>query len=454
VGLLHIFPGAIDKVAFGKYLSPDYEVHPGEFIPPVGTLTGNPQRQSTNEIYFNLYLPSCPKPAGGWPVAIYGHGSGGNKEIPPVAAMMAAHGIATVTINVVGNGFGPLGTLTINQTGGRSMTFSAGGRGFDQNGDGVIAAQEGLFALRPRSSTIDMRDGMRQTVVDLMQLVRVIQVGMDVDGDGLRDLDASRIYYAGQSLGAMYGTLFLSAEPDVRVGVLTSATKWGPDNGRLGITRAGLIGGSLAARLPVLINSPGVAALGGIPIGTPRYNENLPLRDGIALDVRLDDGTTRVIQSPVINTVTGAREIQEAFEIADWARQSGNPPAYAPHLRKAPLPGVPAKSVIFQFAKGDMQATNPGLTAILRAGNLADRTMYYRTDLAIAEDLTVPKNPHQFMVLIGNPNPLIAAIARGAQEQMAVFFGSDGHDVIHPEPARLFEVPISGPLPEEPNFIP
>src|SRR5262249_14874729 len=75
VGLLQVFPGEIDKIAFGKYFSPDYEVHPGEFIPPVGTLTGNPRRQSINEVYFNLYLPSGPKPAQGWPVAIYGYGS-------------------------------------------------------------------------------------------------------------------------------------------------------------------------------------------------------------------------------------------------------------------------------------------------------------------------------------------------------------------------------------------
>ena len=34
----------------------------------------------TNEIYFNLFLPSGPAPAGGWPVAIYGHGTNGNKN--------------------------------------------------------------------------------------------------------------------------------------------------------------------------------------------------------------------------------------------------------------------------------------------------------------------------------------------------------------------------------------
>ena len=49
--------------------------------------------------------------------------------------------------------------------------------------------------------------------------------------------------------------------------------------------------------------------------------------------------------------------------------------------------------------------------------------------------------------------PGFRAIARGAQEQVATFFATDGAVVIHPEPARFFEVPISLPLPEDLNYI-
>lgn len=63
IELLDIFPGVVGTIAFGRYNSPDYEVHPGEFIPPIGTRTGRPAARGTNEIYFNLYLPSGPKPA-------------------------------------------------------------------------------------------------------------------------------------------------------------------------------------------------------------------------------------------------------------------------------------------------------------------------------------------------------------------------------------------------------
>jgi len=45
-------------------------------------------------------------------------------------------------------------------------------------------------------------------------------------------------------------------------------------------------------------------------------------------------------------------------------------------------------------------------------------------------------------------------IALGAQAQIARFFASEGMTIIHPDPARFFEVPIQGPLPEALNYIP
>ena len=51
-----------------------------------------------------------------------------------------------------------------------------------------------------------------------MQLVRVIQAGVDVDGDGAPDLDASRITYWGWSIGSNYGIGFVAATPEVTAG--------------------------------------------------------------------------------------------------------------------------------------------------------------------------------------------------------------------------------------------
>lgn len=289
---------------------------------------------------------------------------------------------------------------------------------------------EGLTAAQPRS-IISNRDGWRQTVVDLMQLVRVIEVGVDVDGDSVPDLDPARIYYAGISWGGMYGTVFLAVEPTVRAGVPNVPGGSHIENIRLGAFRPSLVG-VLAARMPSLVH-----------VGGTGFNENMPLRN----------------QSPVINTVPGAMALQQFFEHTDWVSGSPNPVAYTIHLQKQPLDGVPAKPVIVQFAKGDKAHPNPTTTAMLRAGDLAEQATYYRNDLAFAMDpAVVPKDPHTFLYFNNLPfslSPLLLDIALSAQAQIAEFFASDGTLVIDLDGAMpLFEVPIVPPLPEELNFIP
>lgn len=144
----------------------------------------------------------------GWPVAVFGPGDGQDKNTGPlpVAAKMAASGIATIAINTPGSGRGPLSMLTVKQTIGdqtSEVAFSAGGRGIDQNGDGTIGQPEGSGAAAPRQ-ILGRRDGNRQSVVEYMQLVRLIESGgVDVDGDGAADLDPSRIYYFGRSRGGI-----------------------------------------------------------------------------------------------------------------------------------------------------------------------------------------------------------------------------------------------------------
>jgi hypothetical protein len=274
-----------------------------------------------------------------------------------------------------------------------------------------------------------------------MQLVREIEVGIDVDGDTVPDLDPARIYYFGQSQGGIYGTLFLAVEPRVLTGVPNVGGGSLVEAVRLSPVNRPLLGAVLAASIPSLIN-----------IGGFEFNENLPLRD----------------QPPVINAVPGAIAIQEAIEWREWIQQSGNPVAYSPHLRKQPLEGMPEKSVIIQFAKGDKDVTNPATTALIRAGDLVDRATYYRHDLAFASrgdqsGIPVPKDPHVFLLfnaLLPIPIPpivfpAVADIGRGARQQIAEFFASDGANVIDPDGAGpLFEVPIEGSLPEELNFIP
>ncbi len=421
---LQVFPGSVGAVAFGSYSSPDYETA-AKFIPAVGTRTGTPVPQGTNEIGFTLFVPAGTPPAGGWPVAIFGHGFTDSKNGAPwpVASSLAHSGIATIAINVVGHGGGALGTYTVNQTGGAApVTLPAGGRGIDQNGNGTIDSTEGVNAAAPQT-IISNRDGLRQTVIDLMQLVRVLEGGVDVDGDGTSDLQRERIYYAGQSFGGIYGVPLLGLEREVRAGVPN--VPGGPiiEIARLSPSFRPLVGGGLITRVPSLYNNPTPNA----PFFT-NFNENIPLRN----------------LPPVVDTVPGASAIQESFDRQEWVQQAANPAGYAPLV---------SRPIILQFARGDQTVPNPTTSAIIRAGDLASRTTLYRHDLAVQANPTLGRNPHGFLTSIGSL--ATAPFALAAQAQIATFFASDGATTIDPDGAGpMFETPMAGPPPEDLAFIP
>jgi hypothetical protein len=161
-----------------------------------------------------------------------------------------------------------------------------------------------------------------------------------------------------------------------------------------------------------------------------------------------------LLVAPVTNVVPGAMEIQRIADVFNWISQAGESTAWAPFIRKSPLPGQAAKAVIIQFARGDKTNPNPSTTAIIRAGDLADRATFFRNDLAFLSNLGFPKNPHTFLTNIAG-TPAVAAVAIGAQTQIAVFFASNGALTIDPDGlGPLFEVPIAGPLPEDLAFIP
>ncbi len=421
----------VGTLAYGMFTSPEY-ITPGKYIPPTPTLTGQPKAQGQASLLEQMFLPAGPKPAGGWPVAIYGHGFTDNMfgttfTLPSVYASM---GIATMSIQVVGHGGGPTGTLVATLANGSSVTLPAPGRGIDQNGNGTIDSTEGSSADGLRN-IIGSRDALRQTTIDLMQLIRTVQAGVDVDGDGSADLDRQRIYYSGQSFGGIYGTILMATEPGLEAGVLNVPGGSITEIARLSPAFRPLT--ALALQPRGLLNLPPPPP----PAFPLQFNENMPLRD-----------------EPVrVNTVPGAMAIQQVLDRFQWVQQAGNPVAYARHIRAQPLHGG-AKPVLVQFAKGDVTVPNPTSSALIRAGGLQDRAVYFRNDLAFSANNATPKNPHTFLtnIVSGGLAPMVAV---GTQTQIATFFASRGVTVIDPDGAGpLFEVPIAGPLPETLNFIP
>jgi hypothetical protein len=340
-----------------------------------------------------------------------------------MASSFAHAGLATIAINVVGHGFGPNGTYTVSRTTGAPVTFPSGGRAIDQDGNGTYDSTEGVGAVGALT-LIGNRDGLRQTVVDLMQLVHVLEAGVDVDGTSGPDLSTSRIYYAGQSFGGIYGVQVLGLEPDLRAGVPNVPGGSIIEVARLGGFRP-LVGIALFSRIPSLYNADPFD-----PTMAPftSFKENEPLRNE---PIRVD-------------TVPGASAIQEGLDRTEWAQNAANPVAYAEHIT-AP--------VIIQFARGDKTVPNPTTTAILRAGGLAGRATLYRNDKAFASNpAATNKNPHTFLTDLANAQRTGVALA--AQAQMATFFATDGATTIDPDGAGpLFETPTSM-LPEDPAFIP
>jgi hypothetical protein len=258
--------------------------------------------------------------------------------------------------------------------------------------------------------------------------VRAIQGGIDTSGGGLPDLDASRVYYFGQSFGGIYGTIFLGIESDIKAGVPNVPGGSITDIVRMGGFRP-LLAQLLSLRSPSLLNA----------LPPNFFNDNKPLRD----------------EAPLVNTVPGAIAIQTVEDNSIWLGQSGDPVAWAPFIRKSPLPGNAPKRVIIQFARGDQTVPNPTATALIRSGDLADRATFFRNDVAAPLGLGF-SNPHAFLTAL----PKIAALE--GQLQIAAFLASDGALTLDPDsfaPAlgvppsvpSLFETPVVT-LPEDLGF--
>jgi len=445
---LRLVSAAVDRIAFGRFTAADYMVHPGEYIPPFATQGGEPSVQGSTTLYFNVMLPSGPMPPNGWPVAIVGHGRGNHKNfgIDGGSSVLSARGVAMITINAVGHGFGPLSTLTIEQTDGTSVTVPAGGRGFDQNGDGQIGEFEGSEALAPHALRGNT-DAMVQTVADLMQLVRLIKAGMDVDGNGHRDLDGSRITYWGWSLGAMYGLLLHATTPSVQASVFSAIASPILENRRLSPMSRQLVAELLGARTPSLLNGAhGLTSLGGVPLpgpagvlpnaAAPMFNENLPLRN----------------QPPVVSTIPGAMAIQEWLDRANWVGQAADPAAYAPLLRLRVPPHSAARPFLIQIARADQVTPLAAARRLIHAGALWDRVALYRHDLFWPTAPSVTKSSHGFPV--GTLQVPWRPIVVGAQEQIAGFLVSGGTITPNATPGAFWEWPLSSRLPDELDYIP
>jgi len=223
-----------------------WTAEPGAYIPPFDQLGFSPD--STNVTVFNPFpvltdmqtvpmLMTVPnantgisKPGAGWPTIIFGHGLQGNRsQVLAIADTLASLGFAAIAIDAPLHGITPqnasLAPLYVENT---PFAPIANERTFDvdyvnnQTGapgpDGMVDPS-GTHIIN-LASLLTSRDNARQMNVDLSVLAVTVPT-IDIDGDGLPDLDGSSVQYLGLSMGAILGTPFVAVEPTLSSAVLS-----------------------------------------------------------------------------------------------------------------------------------------------------------------------------------------------------------------------------------------
>jgi hypothetical protein len=281
----------------------------------------------------------------------------------------------------------------------------------------TIGATDGCILA---GTPIGTRDCNLQTVVDLSAITHAIQTSSVQSALGVQ-LDPNRIYYAGQSEGSIFGTVFNAVEPNIRAVVLSVGGGSSVDIARTAIGARPL---ALAyAAQYGLLNVP-MAGAPPQPYFNDQFNDNYVFRD----------------QPVVLNDVPGAVAVQAGFESADWLQMLGDPQSFASHLKLDPLPGGIPKPVLFLFSKGDLDVPNPSNSALIRAAGIQDTSWFLQFDQAVAvaraagyTDLVDPHTLLSYPTIFNSPDQQSLALAE--QQQAAAFLASDG--TTNPDPNPL-----------------
>ena len=386
------------RYVFGSYLAPSW-LRDDVTIQQTPTKDDGPAPTGVERLPFVAVLPAGPAPAGGFPVSVYGHGftrSAADVFLASVANAQA--GLATIGTDVVGHGYGERGTWEIT-TGTTTTSLPAYGRGVDQADAGTAIGNGEGSSATGAATAIGSRDALRQTVADIMTLVRSVG-GTDVDRDGAADLSGKDVTYFGQSFGGIYGTMLAGVDRDVARSVLNVPGGPVAELVRLSPAFRGLT--SLQLQAAGLANSTDPTRV--------FFQEQLPLKG---------DG-------PVVATVPGAVAVQDFLARTIWLNRPGSPETFAPLIR--------GERVIIQVAYGDETVPNPTSYTIADAGDLFDRVSLYRNDKATPE---LP-NPHGFLLTLTHPSAL------QGQTQVATFLRT-GRTIDPDGAGPVWEVPIADP---------
>ncbi|MCA9620681.1 MAG: hypothetical protein KC731_16775, partial [Myxococcales bacterium] len=147
-------------------------------------------------------LPNTPGPH---PVLMFGHGLAGDRSsVTWIDDIAASLGLITVATDALRHGEHP--TADPDALNGGAAEFLGLNLG---DGEG------------PPFDTRVLKSNFNQTVLDRLQLLRLLQSHPDIDGDGTADLAGDRIGYWGISLGGLLGPGLLALSEDPEMGILS-----------------------------------------------------------------------------------------------------------------------------------------------------------------------------------------------------------------------------------------
>jgi hypothetical protein len=200
-----------------------------------------------------LMVPNVvPKPADGWPVAIFVHGFPRDRtDALLVSDAMASRGLATIAIDLPLHGVTPSSAAyakpfatpferTFN------LDLQVNGQFGVPGPDGEVDPT-GVNFLN-LTNVLVQRDNSRQAIADLIALIRTIPT-IDFDGVAGADFNAARIHVIGYSLGGTHaGTVLGLLGSEVSSSALPSAAAMLTDTIQQSATYGPLINGLLAQR--------------------------------------------------------------------------------------------------------------------------------------------------------------------------------------------------------------
>jgi pimeloyl-ACP methyl ester carboxylesterase len=169
---------------------------------------GEYEATGVEEIRFSLSVPNKDAPETGWPVVMYGHGTGGDFHSyigEKIANILTRNDMAVISIDQIHHGT-------------RDNGVCAG------QADPQTCVELLFFNFFVPAAG---RDNVRQSAIDyvnLHKLVQTLRINPNQSRAGnIVALDPTRIAYMGHSQGGLNGALYLAIERDIRGGMLSGA---------------------------------------------------------------------------------------------------------------------------------------------------------------------------------------------------------------------------------------